>query len=193
METESNSEEKQKITSKSKWIEKYNDFLDKLLFLAGIWLTIVIVFTYYDRLPDFGWAYGLDKILFSFLLFVLISITLYGLRFFVSAGIVLGIFIVLIFVFSKLIHNPSVKSPDKWTIEAFINDRNHDTEIKSFIDSIQSELQRQEVIIDAMDQKIDSILSLLIIYNEKGEIALNLKDTLEVKAHNETRKTIKTE
>ena len=70
--------------------EKYVDYIDSILGLLAVWLTIIVFVQIGSNLPELRWPLFLDEILFFCLIYLLILVTIKKLRPLVFIFILVG-------------------------------------------------------------------------------------------------------
>lgn len=75
----------------SRLYEKYSDYVDAILFIVSIWATLVIFGMYGSQIPELGWPFHLDELLWFVLLFILCFITTSLLRGVLMVAIAVGL------------------------------------------------------------------------------------------------------
>ncbi|MFW5805935.1 MAG: hypothetical protein ACOCVX_05335 [Bacteroidales bacterium] len=159
MENDINSEKKpKKAFSKRKLLEKYNTIMDGLFFVASLWLTILIIFSFYSVFEKLGSVFLI--ILVGLLLFVLIYITLDCLRIFISAGLVILIIFLFFFLYHTFINQDE---PIKSRIVEYVNVKSYsnNNNIEMTLDSIRIELNKQTQYKDSLTRELVSFKSMV--------------------------------
>ncbi|CAM3747656.1 hypothetical protein FSS13T_15770 [Flavobacterium saliperosum S13] len=80
-------------------VTKYSAFVDKLIVIISIWVSLSMVAKYTNELPDLNWPYHGEQLLYVLLTFTLVYVTLRFLRLFVFFGVLIGLVYLLSVVF----------------------------------------------------------------------------------------------
>lgn len=64
----------------TRWIEKYHEFVDSILFLLSVCLSIVIIVEYGHKIKDLDWPLNSDRILLFITLFSIVSSILFAFK-----------------------------------------------------------------------------------------------------------------
>jgi hypothetical protein len=99
---ETNSDKQKGFFARYDLPKMFSDFLDTLIFLASIWVSIFIFFYFNEKIPNPDWPYGLDRVLLMFIFFILTYITFSFLKPLIILGIAGGIvYLIIILIINK--------------------------------------------------------------------------------------------
>ena len=158
--------------------EKYVDYIDSILGLLAVWLTMLIFVQLGSNLPELRWPLFLDEILFFCLIYLLIFITIKKLRPLVFIFILVG----SVYLFSQIVldvyqdsidktkttQNQNIKIEGGGFIHTLLNPQNNANR-SSDIDSLE---QRNELLLQRLNRLERSHDSLLKAYPEKKAATL---------------------
>ncbi|MBU6323916.1 MAG: hypothetical protein KJS92_00375 [Bacteroidetes bacterium] len=153
--------------------EKYVDYIDSILGLLAVWLTLLIFVQLGSNLPELRWPLFLDEILFFCLIYLLIFITIKKLRPLVFVFILVG----SVYLFSQIVLDVYQDSIDKTKttqnqniniegggfIHALLGPQNNANR-SSGLDSLN---QRNELLLQRLNRLERSHDSLLKIYQKE--------------------------
>ena len=162
METKLNLKNKLKDKfSKHNLLEKYSWFLDKLIFLISLWLTIAVFVVYSDNLPNLNCPQYFDKILIGIIIFALIFVTLNLFRFFVYVGIIIGviylIFIIFIDVYDDYRDPRKTEQKNIYKIEGQIPKPIQGLLNSYYVDSLEFKFKYYDHKLELLKNEIDSL------------------------------------